>query len=301
MVLQVGVRTKGKLDYGNGKLYVRELLNGKPEGTGVFNSPKGRHVGEFQNGRHHGKGIITYCRAAGSVTSIDTWRCLSMTRKITCMMLVISLLVACLIPTSAHGPERETYTNENPAPYAIFNSITDNVAVGDERNFVRIREAGSTDTYTDEIEIVPGSEYEVYIYYHNNAASNTNETGYGMATNVRVASAYPVIVKPGERGMVSGIISWSYVTPEDGDTPQTGTVWDEAYFTTQADEVELRYKAGTAIIHNGGKANGFVLLSDLFTEEGTPIGYNELAGKLPGCAEYSGYITYTLIAENART
>lgn len=198
---------------------------------------------------------------------------------------------------SAWGPERPTYTNESPAPYATFNSITNNAAVGDERNFVRIGEADSTAPYTDEIEIVPGKEYEVYIYFHNDAASNTNASGYGIATNTKVSSAYPTKLNSGERGMVSGIISWSYVTPESPNDAKTGTVWDEAYLTTKSDNVVLRYKTGTAVIHNGGAANGSVLSTDLFTEGGTLIGYNKLAGTIPGCAEYSGYITYTLIAE----
>lgn len=198
----------------------------------------------------------------------------------------------------AWGPERTTYTNKEPAPYATFNSITDNVAVGDERNFVRIREAGTSNTYTDEIQVVPGHEYEVYIYYHNNAATNTNASGVGVATNTKVSSAYPTVVNVGERGMVSGIISWSYVTPEDPNNAQTGTVWDEAYVTSSTNGVILKYKTGTAIIHNDGAANGSVLPTSLFTEGGTPIGYNKLTGTLPGCAEYSGHITYTLVAEN---
>lgn len=198
---------------------------------------------------------------------------------------------------SAWGPERTTYTNASPADYATFNSITDNVAVGDERNFVRIREAG-VGTYVDEIEIVPGHEYEVYIYYHNNAATDTNASGYGIATNTKVASAYPTVVNTTERGMISGIITWSYVTPSDPNNAKDGTVWDEAYVTSQTDGVVLRYKTGTAIIHNSGEANGSVLPSDLFTEGGTPIGFNVLTGTLPGCAEYSGHITYTLVAEN---
>lgn len=197
---------------------------------------------------------------------------------------------------SAWGPtDRPTYTNESPAPYATFNSITNNAAVGDERNFVRVREAGTTDTYVDEITVTPGKEYEVYIYYHNNAASNTNSAGYGMATNVKMSSAYPTVINPGERGMVSGIISWSYVTPEDPNNAKEGKVWDEAYLTTNTANTVLR--RSNAVIHNHGAANGQILSSDLFTEGGTYLGYNKLTGNLPGCAEYSGYVTYTLTAE----
>lgn len=200
---------------------------------------------------------------------------------------------------SAWGPaDRPTYTNAKPAPYATFNSITDNVAVGDERNFVRVREAGITSTFVDELEVVPGKEYEVYIYYHNDAASNTNSAGYGMATGVRVASAYPIYLNPGERGAITGNIYWKYYMPGDEEHQRDGSVWDEAYLTTKTENTVLRYKTGTAVIHNGGQANGSVLSTNLFTKEGTYIGYNKLTGVLPGCSEYSGYITYTLVAES---
>lgn len=201
---------------------------------------------------------------------------------------------------SAWGPvDRQTYTNAHPAPYAIFNSITDNAAMGDERNFVRVREAGTHDEYVDELEVVPGKEYEVLVYFHNNAATNTNSTGYGIATAVRASSAYPTLLNPGDKGIVTGSIYWSYVTPADGGIQAfEGEVWDEAFLTTKTPDTVLSYKIGTAVIHNGGEANGSVLSTRLFTEEGTYIGYNQLAGVLPGCAEYSGYITYTIVAES---
>ena len=197
----------------------------------------------------------------------------------------------------AWGPERDTYTNENPASYAVFNSITDNVAVGDERNFVRIRDIESDEPFSDEVEISPGREYEVYIYYHNNAASDTNASGFGIASNVRVSSTYPAEVSADENGIITGELSWSYVTSEDPENAKTGKVWDEAYVTTKTDGIVLRYKEGTAIIHNSGEADGSILPTDFFAEQGTPIGFNKLEGVIPGCAEYSGHITYTLVAE----
>lgn len=198
---------------------------------------------------------------------------------------------------SAWGPSgRTTYTNEKPAAYATFNSITNNAAVGDERNFVRVRELGNNSKYADEVEVTPGKEYEVYIYYHNNAATNTNASGVGVATAVKASSAYPTVLHTGSRGMISGIINWSYVESTTS-AAKTGQVWDEAYLTTKTDGVVMRYKTGTATIHNGGQANGSVLSDALFTTDGTYLGYNKLTGVLPGCAEYSGYITYTLVAE----
>lgn len=211
---------------------------------------------------------------------------------------IVYLLSLCLMGGSAYawGPERQTYTNEHPASYATFNSITDNVAVGDERNFVRVREIGTEKPYSDEVEVTPGKEYEVYIYYHNNAASNTNSTGFGMATNSRVATSFPATLNAGSRGTINGVLTWSYVTPEAPNTPKDGKVWDEAYLTSKTDGISMKYKPNSAVIHNGGSANGTILPTALFTEKGTPIGYNKLAGTIPGCAEYSGYITYILVA-----
>ena len=201
----------------------------------------------------------------------------------------IAFATLCASPTFAWGPERQTYTNDQPADQVTFNSITNNAGIGDERNFVRVGLAGTTEAHVDDMKIEPGKEYEVYIYYHNNAASNLNASGKGIANGVKVSSAYPTSVKKGENGMVSGIIMTTDGTPLE--------VWDEAYFTTDYDNVILRYKPGTAIIHNDGKVNGSVLSDALFTEEGTYIGINTLDGRIPGCAEYSGYITYTLVAE----
>lgn len=197
-------------------------------------------------------------------------------------------------PVSAWGPERPSFTNENPASYVTFNSITNNAAIGDEFNFVRIGKANSDEKYIDTLEIVPGEEYEVYVYYHNNASGSLNASGKGIANGVRISSAYPTTVKKGEKGMVSGIVSASDAVPT--------SVWDEAYFVTNSDEeITLRYKTGTAIIHNAGRVNGSILSDNLFTEEGVYIGINTLDGRIPGCAEYSGYITYTLIAEKTET
>ena len=204
-----------------------------------------------------------------------------------------SVLVAILMPvaTYAWGPERETYTLENPADHVTFNSITNNNVLGDERNFVRVAEVGANGTFTDEIKIEPGKEYEVYIGYHNNAASNLNPSGVGMALDVRISSQFPSTVSASKKGKVSAIISSSNATPIE--------VWDEAYFTTDSDaDVVLKYVEDSATIYNGGALNGTKLGGEyLFSEKGIYIGYNKLSGKLPGCAEYSGHIIYHVRAE----
>ena len=81
---------------------------------------------------------------------------------------VVVLLVLFLMPVTevwAWGPERETYTMEEPADYATFNSITNNPTLGDERDFVRVGEINpDKTTLGNEVEVVPGKQYTVYIY-----------------------------------------------------------------------------------------------------------------------------------------
>lgn len=181
----------------------------------------------------------------------------------------------------AWGPERPTFTGENPADYVTFNSITNNGKVGDERNFVRIREDGAGN-YGDEMKLVPGKEYQVMVYYHNNAKTSLNESGKGIAKDVSVKAQMPSVVKPGERGKISGTVSASNANP--------ASVWDEAYVTADTD-VALRYVPGSATITSNGAVNGQVLPDSLFTT-GALIGYDSLNGVLPGCAQYSGYVVY---------
>lgn len=206
-----------------------------------------------------------------------------------------SIALAVLMPVAGYawGPERDTFTIEVPATYPTFNSITNNPSIGDERNFVRVAEVGGK--FLDEVKIVPGKEYEVYIAYHNNAASNYNllEGAPGMATYVRISSQLPSTVSASKKGKVSAILSSANATPKE--------VWDEAYFTTDsAADVKLKYVPDSATIYNNGQLNGKKLAGDLlFSEDGIYIGVNELNGYIPGCFEYSGHIIYRVRAEQA--
>ena len=222
-------------------------------------------------------------------------------KKIISTLIGGTAIVGGLIATSsafAWGPgDRPTYTNERPADYATFNSITNNAGVGDERNFVRVKELGTEDKYSDEVKVEPGKEYEVYLYYHNNAGSDTNSSGVGLALQTKAAATYPAKISKDAAGTLTGEITWKYITSKTDTVVHDGKVWDEATLSTDYDDVVLRYKPGSAMIHNSGSINGSVLSTNLFAEGGTYIGFNKLNGAVPGCAEYSGHITYTLVAE----
>lgn len=191
--------------------------------------------------------------------------------------------------------DRVVFIEGKPADYAVFNSITDNPFYGDERDFVRVKEIGSNYPHTKEISVMPGKEYEIIIYYRNDANPITNQTGYGIATCACISSFFPEKIAVGEKCLAGGVISWNYVNPYD-EQSRDAKISDVVRLIAKEDVV-LRYKIASAVIHNSGKANDSILSTALFSEKGTAIGYNELKGVIPGGAEYSGYITYTLIVD----
>ena len=119
---------------------------------------------------------------------------------ITMLYIVISLQ-----SVLAWGPERPTYTMESPADHVTFNSITNNSAIGDEREFVRIVDKAAGGKYVTEMEIEANKDYEVYIYYHNNASRTLNDKAHnykGVAYNTKLATDFPSKLAAGERGQV---------------------------------------------------------------------------------------------------
>ncbi|MBQ6510670.1 DUF11 domain-containing protein [Candidatus Saccharibacteria bacterium] len=191
------------------------------------------------------------------------------------------------------GPrDRETFTWEVPASYRTFNSITNNPSLGDERNFVRVREYGTNNDYVDEVNIEVGKTYEVYVYFHNNAADNLNASGAGIADNVRLAMEMPTEVNAGEAAVVKGTISSTNTNP--------GSVYDTA-FLTASETVYLRYVQGSAEIHNGGSANGKFLDDASLWGTGAKLAFwDEEWGMIPGCNQYAGYVTFRVKVDQPR-
>jgi uncharacterized repeat protein (TIGR01451 family) len=196
------------------------------------------------------------------------------------------VVAAVLVPAGllAWGPDRPTYTYANPSDHVTFNSITDNPTHGDERNFVQVR-AVDGGSFGEQVAIQPGKEYEVYAYYHNNAKTylNSAEQNYkGIASNAQMRIQMPAVAKAGEPARITGFVSADNATPKE--------VWDEAYGTS-ATNVSLRYVQDSATIHSNGVVNGQKLPASLLTT-GTQLGYDSLNGKLPGCNEFAGYVTF---------
>lgn len=188
--------------------------------------------------------------------------------------------------TAGWGPNRQTYTMEDPADYATFNSITDNVLVGDERQFVRVVEDGVGDTYSHDLTIEPGKRYRVYIYYHNDASETFNSTDknqVGVALGAKLFSSFPKKLAQDERQAIIGRISSTTTSPE--------AVWDEAYITAK-EALTLHYVEGSAKIYNHWHQDGLELSDKLFSTEGVYLGTQDLNGIVYGCDRFSGSVGY---------
>ena len=203
------------------------------------------------------------------------------------------------VPASlfAWGPaSRVTFTLAHPASYVTFNSITDNKQYGDERNFVQIRNVTDNSQFGENTSLVPGKEYEVFVYFHNNADTSLNDAAHnyaGIATGAFMRAQMPASVAAGQDARVTAFVGASNAKHLDKNGTNLGNqVWDEAFGKNSTNgAVALRYVSGSAKITSNGAVNGKTLPDTLFTT-GTPIGYNALDGKLPGCLQYSGYVTY---------
>lgn len=198
---------------------------------------------------------------------------------------VAVLAAAVIVPavSLAWGPDRPTFTGANPAPYVTFNSITDNAQVGDERNFVRIRESG-VGNYGDNATLQPGKVYDVSVYFHNNAASHLNASGTGIAKDVKLKMEMPGVINAGVNAAFTGTISSSNAKPT--------SVWDEAYGKNSTNgQVALRYVSNSAKFTSHGAINGQKLPDSLFTT-GANLGYDSQNGVVPGCNEFSGFVTF---------
>ena len=194
------------------------------------------------------------------------------------------------------GPKnRPTYTWSNPADHVTFNSMTDNPEIGDESNFVRVRKVGSQEKFSNNVTVEPGSEYEVFVYYHNNASAKLNDGDHrGVAQNVRLRmDKITDRLEAGHAAVIKGTISASNATPKE--------VWSTSYLHAK-ETVSLRYVPNSAKLSNSGSLNGSTLNDDaLFGKDGgTFLGYTKnYWGVIPGCNEFAGYVKFRIKADKA--
>ncbi len=212
-----------------------------------------------------------------------------MPKRTSAVAMMIAAAVIVPVTLFAWGPDRPTHTVENPATYITFNSITNNPDYGDERNFVRIKDASDTGpgNWKDDITVEPGKEYLVQMYVHNNAATSLNL----VANNTRVMANVPATT--GKNVQIDGFITADNATPKQ--------VWDQARFNSPTD-FNVTYVPGSAKLYNKPSGiNGFTLSDSIVTSTGALVGYDKLDGNIPGCFNYSGYVSFKVKPQFAKS
>ena len=206
-------------------------------------------------------------------------------KRFTAAMLMVAAAIIVPAAVLAWGPDRPTFTVNNPATYNTFNSITDNPNYGDERNFVRIKDAADTGpgNWKDEITVESNKEYLVQMYVHNNARDDLNL----VAENTRVMANVPNTT--GKQIQIDGFVTSSNANPNK--------IWDQAIFKSSQD-FNLTYVPGSAVLYNNVfKQTGAKLSDGIVTSAGALVGYDKLDGKIPGCFKYSGYVSFKVKAQ----
>ena len=205
---------------------------------------------------------------------------------------VAGVAAAVTIPvmTGAWGPSRATFTMAHPANYVTFNSITDNPDVGDERNFLRVRDsderywgAGTTNGWTDTISnMQEGHTYDVRLYVHNNGV----EDKY-LAENVKAHINLPTAEDVyGKQFEVNGYLYASNAKPSE--------IWDNIVLKS---DKAFHVKVVSAKYYNNVRTeatSGFDLGSEVYTAKGEGtgalLGFDQMNGYMNSCLKYSGYV-----------
>jgi len=205
--------------------------------------------------------------------------------------LALIVAAAIIIPTAAlaWGPNRETFTIANPSDHVQFNSITDNPNIGDERNFVGIRESGSANTWYDSLNAQSGKTYIVRMYVHNNAATSLNLVAHDVKAKVNLPTTTGTSVD------ITGFVSASNVGANTtGNAGSYAEVYDDAKLTS-SQNFNVAYIPGTLKYENNAFGSaGTALPESIFTSAGAALGYDKLDGNIPGCFQYSGYVSFEI-------
>lgn len=189
--------------------------------------------------------------------------------------------------TLAWGPTRPTYTMERPADHVTFDSITNNPNYGDEREFVTIKDVTTGGKLTNNATLIPGHEYQVQVYVHNNASSDLNASGVGIAHGTTVRAALPASVNGSET--VDGFVTATNATPTE--------VYDTAALTSTG-KVDLEFVNGSAMLHTNFQQTK---LADSVITTGVKVGDKDLSGDWRGCLNYAGAVTFNFKVKNLPT
>jgi hypothetical protein len=184
------------------------------------------------------------------------------------------------------GPERKTFTMKNPAPYPVFNSITDNRTHGDERNFMQCRDKqDGNERYADQVIANDGHHYVCYLFFNNDitpafdsrlAGGKEYPNPAAALQNSRALVLLPseALYNPAVRGLLTAANSI--------------TVWDSCNFVAPR-RIKFTYVPGSARMHTNGVDQGAVPLKETHESGVVKSGLTVAPGALLGDRQ-DGYL-----------
>ena len=195
---------------------------------------------------------------------------------LTTVLALVSLGIAGIVYAAVtFGPSRPTFTWANPATYITFNSITDNPVWGDERQLLKVRDVNADPSaYATQAQVSDNQEVVLAVYFHNNAASNLNL----IAHNTTVKFALP-------SDTASTLTPTAYITASNANPNQVFATAD----LNSSQPFTVTYEPGTAKLYTNYVSG--VAVSDSVVTTGALIGTNGTDGNVPGCSQFSGYVT----------
>ncbi|MEV8087233.1 hypothetical protein [Streptomyces nigra] len=195
------------------------------------------------------------------------------------------------------GPERKTFTMKQPAPYPVFNSITDNRVHGDERNFVQCRDKrDGNERYADQVLAHDGHHYICYLFFNNAITPGFDSRLVGgkeypnpaaalQDSRARVLLPPKALYNPAVRGLLSASNSI--------------TVWDSCNFVAPR-PIKFTYVLGSARMHTNGVAGNGVPLKETHESGVVKSGLTVAPGALLGddqdgsLHQNGGFLTFEL-------
>lgn len=223
-----------------------------------------------------------------------------MSRKTTIFVSSVALLVALVsgIAYAGYGPNRPVFDWNNTADRVgslngpVLNSFINTPVYGDERAFVDGKDSSVTQPggFQDQIPVQAGNEYLIRMYVHNNANQTTNDAAHnyiGVAKDTKVR--FKILPGMANGNEITGYISADNAIDRNGNPLRQ--VYDTVNLKNDKSAFELQYVKGSAKIENQAHPSGLALSDDIVSDNGVQIGFNQMDGNLPGCFEFSAYVT----------
>lgn len=153
------------------------------------------------------------------------------------------------------GPDRQTAGPSQVLPQASFNVNRDNRNYGDERNFLRVKEASfmSAGEWTDVLDVASDGEFLLQAYVHNGAADITENIAHDTIVRFELPQC------EGQALALRAVVSSPSAYPQ--------MVWDAAVFRSH-ESLKIQLVPGSARMFTNSFPRGLELPDRIATSGG---------------------------------